>query len=166
MQPLDPESEQIKEVYARFGLAMYQAQCVERQLAVLLATEYGPGLHNMTRQQYEELLESLFKKTLGGLIHKLREAVDLPSDFESTLREALNKRNWLAHHYFWERAGHFMTEQGRRLMVDELQVIATELDELDQTLIHVSRKWMEKIGMSEEVVQIEMDRLLREANAV
>ena len=37
MELKDADPEQIREVYARFGLAMYQAQCVERQIAILLA---------------------------------------------------------------------------------------------------------------------------------
>ena len=35
---LDPESEEIREVYAFFGLAIYQAQCLEKQLAMVIAT--------------------------------------------------------------------------------------------------------------------------------
>lgn len=31
MAQIDAESDQTKEVYAFYGLAMYQAQCVERQ---------------------------------------------------------------------------------------------------------------------------------------
>jgi len=164
MEPLDLESQQIREVYARFGLAMYQAQCLERQLAILLATAYGPGPHKLTKCDYERLLGSLFKKTLGNLIQKLQESVTLPNDFELMLREALGKRNWLAHRYFWERAGHFMTEKGRMLMINELQVIAEELDQLDQVLTQTSCDWMKKAGIPEEVMDREMERILREAH--
>ena len=62
MEQLDPESYQIREVYARYGLAMYQAQCVERQLALLLITEYRPGPSRITRSQYDHLLEAHFEK--------------------------------------------------------------------------------------------------------
>lgn len=163
MNDLESRSEQIKEVFAQFGLAMYQAQCVERQLAILLATAYGPGPKRMTRSQYADLLASLFQKTFGGLFQTLRKAVAIPDDFEAVLRNALDKRNWLAHHYFWERAGHFMTESGRRMMIDELSRIALELDDIDQKLIQISREWMGKIGMSEEALQAEMDKLIADA---
>lgn len=163
MCDLESHSEQIKEVYAQFGLAMYQAQCVERQLAILLATAYGPGPKRMTRSQYDDLLASLFRKTFGGLFQTLRKTVDIPEDFETTLSKALDKRNWLAHHYFWERAGHFMTEPGRRVMIGELSRIALELDDIDQKLIQISREWMGKIGMSEEVLQAEMEKLIADA---
>jgi hypothetical protein len=35
---LPPEAEQRRETFARFGLAVYESQCVEKQLAILLAT--------------------------------------------------------------------------------------------------------------------------------
>ena len=41
LQDVDPE--QIREVYARFGYTMYQAQCVERQIAILLAACFNPN---------------------------------------------------------------------------------------------------------------------------
>jgi len=160
---MDMESEHIKEVYAHYGLAMYEAQCVERQLAILLATEYGPAFQSMTRDCYDELLKSLFKKTFGGLLHKLEKSIGIPDGFEQRLRNALKKRNWLAHHYFWERAGHFMTERGRNSMIEELRTVTEKLHELDQELIEVSKRWMEKVGLPEEIVELEKERLIHEA---
>ncbi len=89
MEELDPVSAQIKEVYARFGLAVYQAQCVERQIAILLATKHGPGVNRITRTQYDELLRSLFKKTFGSLANRLRKSARIPGDFERSLEKAL-----------------------------------------------------------------------------
>ncbi len=124
----DLVEEQVKEVYARYGLAMYQAQCVERSLAILLATEYGPGIQKITRTEYDKLLESLFKKTLGALLTELRKSGVVSLNFESDLSNALKQRNWLAHNYFWERAGHFMTIKGRSMMIEELTKNANELN--------------------------------------
>lgn len=54
---IEPELDQIREVYARFGLAMYQAHCLERQLAIILATReawsnrrLGYGIRQRTRK--------------------------------------------------------------------------------------------------------------------
>lgn len=154
------EESQVKEVYARFGLAMYQGQCVERALAIVLATEYGPGIKKMTRTEYDQLLEKLFKKTLGGLLIELFECGRISSNFESDLRNALARRNWLAHHYFWERAPHFMTIKGRQMMIDELTEIADELNSLDQQFTEVSQEWMKNVGMPESVPHEEMKKLL------
>ncbi len=161
MEQLDLESEQIKEVYARFGLAIYQAQCLERQLAILLSTEYSPGPKKMTRDQYDELLQLHFQKTLGSLITYLRKSVDIPNDLESILTDALKKRNWLVHHYFWEKAGQFMTESGRIRMIQELQGLAFFFDRIDKLLTEISHKWCEQHGITEEMVQKQLEELLK-----
>jgi hypothetical protein len=161
VEQLNHDSEQIREVYARYGLAMYQAQCVERGLAILLATAYRPGLTKITRSQYKELLESLFKKSFGGLTTHLRKSVNVPDDLEGALQEARNKRNWLAHHYFWDRAGHFMTDKGRWSMIDELQAIADNLDRLDKQLSEITQEWAKKHGITEQMLQLEMEKLIQ-----
>ena len=74
---IDNVSEQVKEVYAYFGLAMYKAQCVERQLAMILATRYGPGPSKITRTEFDDLLESLFSNTMGWLIRDIGELAKL-----------------------------------------------------------------------------------------
>ena len=113
MEEHDPVSAEIKELYARFGLAMYMVQAVERGIATLLATEYGPGVHEITRTQYDELLQSLHKRTFGSLMRDLRRTMQqTPNNFEQTVKRALEYRNWLAHHYFWKRAAHFDSAKG------------------------------------------------------
>ena len=99
---MDPESEP-REVFARFGLAMYLAQCLERQLALILATKYGPGPTKITRTEFDNILADLFSRTLG-LVTKIGKLAELGEDEKEQLQKALNKRNWLAHRYFWERA--------------------------------------------------------------
>lgn len=160
MDVLDSESYQIREVYAHFGLAMYQAQCLERTLAILMATVYGPGPENITRPQYETLLESYFQKTLGSLIHNLCKTMPIAADLESRLSQALNRRNWLAHNYFWERAPEFMRQQGREAMIEELREIADYFAEIDHELDMIVRQWGEKHGITEEVIQQQMGKLL------
>jgi hypothetical protein len=161
-----PEVEelQVKEVFTYFGLASYQAQCVERQLAVLLATAFGPGIRNVTSSEYDELLEGLFKKTLGTLIRTLQESAELSKDFEQILHRALKKRNWLMHHFFWDRAGHFALKKGRQHMIEELQEIADELGLLDTMLIAIGRAWSASIGLTDEKIDAELRAVISEAN--
>src|SRR4030042_4065953 len=119
MENLDPQSEQIKKVYALFGLAMYLAQCCEKGAATLLMTHKMPDMKKkkVTRRKAESLIQALFRKTFGSLKRELMEAGVSVAKIESDLTLALEKRNWLAHNYFWERAGHFMTEKGREKMI-------------------------------------------------
>ena len=157
---MDSESEQIRDVYAYFGLAMYQAQALERQLAIILATKYGPGPKRITRGQFDNLLEGLFSKTLGHLVESISEVADLSEDEEERLREALTKRNWLAHRYFWERAAEFMSDSGRVSMVEELRDTATLFEALDKLFTSRTNEWGESIGVTRQTVDKHLERLL------
>jgi len=161
----DREEAQVREVYARYGLAVYLAQCVERQLALLLATRYGPDIEGMTPQQYNQLLDSLFQQTFGALMVTLRETVTLPVEAEARLRRVLERRNWLIHNYFWERAGHLLTPAGRAKMIAELEALADEFEAEHQRLLTISRNWAKEHGVTEERLQAELERLIQRAEA-
>ena len=159
----DKEVEQLREVYAAYGVAAYQAQCVERQLAILLATRYGPDIQRNLREQQEELLETLFQQTLGGLIATLRESVHVPKSVETRLRDAQAKRNWLIHNYYWERVGHLLSDSGRQSMTQELGAMAEEFKELHQHLVRIARNWAEEHGITEDDLYAEIEELAQSA---
>jgi hypothetical protein len=161
VEDLDPESKQVKEVFARYGLAMYQAQCVERELAITLCTVYGPGPKRMTRDQLDRLYKTTFRKTLGRLVADLRSTGAVDVDLEKRLTEALEKRNWLAHDYFWERAVSILKPDSHRAMIAELQDAAEQFDDLDAQLTSLSRRWAEQHGVTEKVFQESWENLVR-----
>ena len=45
---------------------------------------------------------------------------DLPDDFEKKLTDVLERRNFVAHHYFWKRAMKFSHTRGQEEMLSEL----------------------------------------------
>ena len=155
----DPETEQIREVYALFGLAIFQAQCLERQLALILASKYGPGLKKITKGEYEGLLESLFRKPLGHLINEIGKITEVNDEEKEQLKAALNKRNWLAHHYFWNRATEFMSVSGRTSMQRELREAIELFGALDEIYTTRTIDWGETVGISQQAIEEHMERL-------
>ncbi len=166
MPDLDPESEEIKEIYAQYGLAAYQAQCLERSMAILLAVAYGPDPSNITRGQFDELLHSNFKKTLGTLLKLMQKTTSFPEEFESSLSNALVRRNWLIHHYFWDRAGHFMSEGGRRHMLQELKQVSELFSSIDNGLQDICDDWSQKHGISEKLIEEFTQKIMEEGDGV
>ena len=158
---IDPESEQIREVYARFGLAMYQAQCLERQLAIILATKYGPGPTKITSKGFNSLLNILFRRTLGQLVNDIGSIIEVNEDEKEQLKYALNKRNWLTHHYFWDRAVEFQSRDGRDSMISELQEAAEYFDALDVIYTKRTEDWGETVGITQQSINEHLDRLLQ-----
>jgi hypothetical protein len=138
----DSESEQIREVYAYYGLAMYWAQCLEQSIFqhLLLFDHFPRAVAGYTTPEnwaadFDRYEERELGQTMGKLIRRLQE-VGRPTDgIEGSLAEVLKARNWLAHGYFADRALEFTTQNGRETMLEELQGAkdkfqrcATELD--------------------------------------
>lgn len=69
------------------------------------------------------------------MIAQIKKSVDLPDDFEKKLADALKKRNFVAHHYFWNRAMKMSHTRGQEEMIAELSQLSTYFQEMDKELI-------------------------------
>ena len=122
------EEEEIKEIYARFGVAMYFAQVLEKDLVnALTVLDFLPSHLRAAASPQAWLIEVVafmdchFESTLGKLIRSFAAVTSVPLELEELLRQALSKRNWLAHEYFRERVTGFLTPEGRGGMIEELE---------------------------------------------
>ena len=161
---IDSESEQIQEVFAHFGLAMLQAQALERQLAVILVTKNGPGLNSITGTERDKILEGLFSKTLGTLVSKVGTAPQLNEDDKEKLSQALDKRNWLVHEYFWDRAKDILSESGRASMIEELKEDAEYFQTVDELFTSRSVEWFEEAGITKREIDQAIEQAERDAS--
>lgn len=194
-EQLDPEFEQVRDVYAHYGLAMYHAQCLESgvwnlSLKYLLlcvrrssATPKDPRVREMVarlrshaklqqatgedrrdavRDVFDEALDLFSRKSFGGLLHSLEHDFGDP-DTASRLVEARDKRNWLAHRYFWDRAGELSTEHGRALMVQELRETVSYFDELNKWLDSLTIDWLRQHGLTDQMLERYMREIIDEA---
>jgi hypothetical protein len=78
---LPVEAKQRRETFARFGLAMYHAQCVERQIGILLATTLNPDFLRSSQEERDRFFDVEFAKTLGRLVGVLGEKLTLNHSF-------------------------------------------------------------------------------------
>jgi hypothetical protein len=154
--------EEYKEVYATFGLAVYLAQCFERQLAITLSTVGGSNPHTTLRSQYDDLLSKNFRKTMGQLLQKLKEGVLIPDDLKADIEEALKRRNFLMHNYFWERAVQFASSKGRQAMIHELKDACMLFQKVDSFFEVTTKEWGKKYGITEADHARELENLLRQ----
>jgi hypothetical protein len=166
----DDKSDHVKEVYARFGLAMYFAQVLEHGIVNgLVIIDLIPSRRHLVRSPEEwaatvdEFMSRHFESTMGRLIRDLQSITTVPSDLEQLLRHALKKRNWLAHDFFRERSLEFMTTSGRDLMlheVDECRDLFKAADERLEAIVHPLRV---AAGMTDEMLAKEYERMKAEA---
>lgn len=151
MEELDYDAQQRRDVFARYGLAMYQAQCVEKSLAILVSSVFNENFLPSEPANREEMQDDIFAKTTGALLTRLRKQVAVPQNLDKSLEEARRKRNWLAHGYFWDRAHDVLTTEGREGMIKELTQLSEFFSSLDAHLMTLCEKWARKVGIWGEV---------------
>jgi hypothetical protein len=129
------EEDQVREVYAWAGLALYMAQVVEHGLVnlLLMARLSDPGLP-VEFASTDEFFTHHFRQVMGRLANAVRMHVDVPGELDQRLAEALRLRNFVVHGFFRERLELFVSQEGRRLMLAELSMTVHELRRLDAEL--------------------------------
>jgi len=148
VEEIDPEDWHVREVYARFGLAMYQGQVLEHEIVNLLSWTGINAGEIANREQADASSAILFAKTMGALRAALMtRRIDL-GQLDGELTRAVRLRNFLAHHYFRERAAAFMTREGRDGMIGELDQAITFFREVDERLTPFTLRIIEAFGLT------------------
>jgi hypothetical protein len=157
------EGDQVKQVYAVAGLALFKAQCFEKELQnALIAVRMGKG-------EFSELAgldsfsDELDRKTLGKLLAVLGEHVEVDQDGTELLQSAVRSRNQLAHHFFKVHAARFNTGAGRLTMMYELLQAIRLFGVADRFVALLTGLLRELFGITEVQIEQERMRLLAEA---
>ena len=161
------EGEHVKEVYARFGLAVYFAQVLEHGLVNALAIlDLIPSQRHVARTREEwaadvdGFMDRQFKATMGRMMRSLRDVAQVDADLEQLLNDALDKRNWLVHAFFRERAAEFVSTIGREQMlaeVDKCRDLFRSADKRVEAIVGPLRK---NAGITDELLAQEFQRIL------
>jgi hypothetical protein len=171
----DEEDIHTREVYAHFGLAYYLAGVLESGLALaLLQVEFltqqkaaivREGRRHFDRARFErdfdDYLHGQHALTLGNLIKRIQQLSNTPDDLKADLLCAKQTRDFVAHHFFRERAEEFMTKRGRDQMIAELRQAQALFNAVDERLSQFMRPIREKIGMVDEILEPHIDRYIR-----
>jgi hypothetical protein len=162
--PLDAEDEEYRDVFTRFGLAAYRVQCLETLLISFLLLDARLNGTAPTVADVEALEVFLQKKkTLGVLISDLRKRVSLPARAEEIMGLAVDKRNFLIHHFFRERAFEFATDAGRKRMLDELRETQAVVYLAEGAAKDLCLALAKVIGLTPEHIEAEVERLRQES---
>lgn len=109
-----------REVYEKAGLALSWAQLFEAEIVNVLF------LHGLARKKFavrsdaEQFLRKSNKRPLRQKLDDVLSRVKFEPDIKPTLYEALEKRNFFVHEYFWERMEKHHSAEGQQEMIEEL----------------------------------------------
>lgn len=116
-----------KELFEYLGRALYVCQLLELNLAhiikdlhILKGKIQGNDLLEYL-QELERILDSRLKRTLGKLFDEIRKLDKLDDEGERLLKKAMEKRNEIVHHFFYEHWVSMIVPVGRDVMLDDLK---------------------------------------------
>lgn len=161
-EPLGRADWEQREIYAKFGLAIYFCQVLETGLVTYLGGLLrAKSRKPMTPDEVDLFLNGLFKKTLGQNIQKVRELFGPEARWilEKEMQDALRLRNQLAHHWMRERVLLQSNHENRLKMMDELDEAISTLQECNRVLTERTVRVMKAVGVPDEFIQGEYERL-------
>ena len=153
----DPPEDLIKETYAHFGLAYYLSECVHKELCHIQAFASFQSASQITRPRIEEKLSYAYSLTLGQLKDQLKN--QFPQDLLSKLDFALEQRNFLAHHFWFERAYLMFSTHGLESIIYELVSMTEIFRRLNQELSEFAKPKYEKLGLTEDIIQQHLKKI-------
>lgn len=164
-ESLDDEAYQIKQVFAVFGLAAYQAQVLERGLANVL-TVANTQATGGNRDSFDSSLQEHLKVTMGRLVTLLSPHVIDDEGLLARLREALDERNRLAHRFFREHEINFGSFTGREEMLTDLHGMIELFEAVDASIQPVIDRFLATVGMTPAQRQEIQDEEVRRLEAL
>ncbi|MBI5715835.1 MAG: hypothetical protein HZC38_20740 [Chloroflexi bacterium] len=155
---MEDQEELIKEVFAQFGAAYYHSEVLHRGLCNIYSLATFDKVEDITRPRVEEKLAVAFSLTLGQMVEKTKEL--FPSDLQQRLEVALDKRNYLAHHFWFERNPLMFSEQGLLELRQELLELTDLFSKLDEAITEYFKPKRQAMGVTDELIQESFDKLI------
>ena len=162
----EPESadDEVRDVFAHFGVVAYYLQVLEVNVVQYLVGQRLRDSQPRPPTDLDDFFDHGRTKTLGQLLKMLdSHATGCPEDLRQTLHEALTRRNYLTHHFFWDAAHDFMDPEGRRSMISRLVEEREWLIAVNDRLNELTMTLLEPYGITEEQVDAVMASMARDA---
>ena len=169
------EGEHTKEVFAHFGHAYFLAAVFEHPLGIaLLQLEFlteekseieRKGRKHFNRTKFETDFDAFmhrqYAKTLGSLIRRVHDLADMDDALKKLITTAKARRDFLAHHFFRERAEDFARRSGRDKMLTELQDAQALFETADEKLTDYMKPTLKQLGFCIETIEAHIQNRMR-----
>lgn len=144
----------VKEIFAYYGKTLYIAQTIEKGIMnLILISQHKYGI---SKTRFEEILYEKSSMTFGQLKREIKELKSF-SDAELRLIEQFHeKRDFLAHSFWWERAVEFYDEKLHYKLLKELSDLTTFFDSLNILIEGKVRAFLKEHNINIDSIRDEM----------
>jgi hypothetical protein len=123
----------LSELYLTFGITAEKAQVMETA-AGNVALAYVTFFFDTSKltpeitERFKCLIKDINSKPFGVLLRTIKKSIQIDDKTLAIVDEALEKRNYITHSFFRHHNFAIHSEEGRRIMIDELTEIGRKFD--------------------------------------
>jgi hypothetical protein len=144
-------------VYGAYGEVMHQFQVFEMTMWGSLTRGIKPG---MSESQAFDRITKWDGTTLGQLVRGLKTQDHWPDGMTESLEQAVEARNYLAHHFLREYFAVTPSERVKQQATEQLAHVSARLEDLEEALEdHLRSLGVPGIEELDEEAQAEIDKL-------
>ena len=151
-----------KALLLEFAKAVYICQCFESSLCLLLSLMAQQK--NPEHGVFQASWDFNSRKTLGQLVQRLREQIEVPEKLDEYLRVGVDKRNQIIHGYLTKNALRLADPKERLEMEAELRQMKVEVKKRDIVVNKLIDTLLAKYGTSNESLKRGADRYWQQLN--
>lgn len=148
----------IQQSFTQFGVTYFTSEVLHRSLCIAWALLSFESADAITQPRFEEKLAIAYSFTLGKIINNVQEL--LPEEIQKGLNEALIMRNFLAHHFWYERNYLMFSEEGLRKLLYELKEMEVYFKSMDARIAQIIEKNLQSFGISKDTLDSITKRML------
>ncbi|WP_026461357.1 hypothetical protein [Adhaeribacter aquaticus] len=147
---MDEQDYIVREIFAYYGRAMYLAQVIEKGiLSILLFNQQKFGI---TKTRYDEFLYEKSSMTFGQLKREIKEIRCFSESELDFIDKFHEKRDFLAHSYWWERTVEFCDENLQTKLLNELDELTVFFNMLNGIVENKSKLFIEGYDLDLEKI--------------
>jgi hypothetical protein len=159
------EDEEVREIYALAGLALYLAQVLEHGIVNCLAglelMRVGRSGIKRVNEEVDQLWDDNFRLTLGRLVDRINSRISISPELKGNLEKSIEVRNALVHRFFREHSTNLITAEGRRFMARMLEEMRDQFSFTTQQLDLISDDLWKALGVTPDMI----DRIVKLAES-
>jgi hypothetical protein len=141
-------------------MASFQAQSLEQSLVSLFAVTFA--LENEAwESKILTLMDTRYNQTLGKLIRDAAKELHLTAELTTELEDALQKRNWVTHHFFREYGAIALSTSLLYEATQRLEAIWPMFEKTANNIHILVIEQLVKSGKSEAQIQAGIEQALK-----
>ncbi len=162
--------EDLKALYFEFGRTAEMAQVMEIEAGnfalAFVSLAFDPEkITDDERRYFSAIIDDVNSRTFGNLLKQIRKIGSISEGIETTINDALEKRNHLIHGFFRSHNFRINSEEGRKEMRVELEKIYESLSRAHATLSGMTHTFNQALGRP-NITREEALKLMKEGKKV